>query len=121
MIEELPVDLNFKGKETHGAAPHKERAKIGDLASVVPKTGRMLQIYCAEEAVSRANVLSLGKHPINHHPDTAREAHNLGPASELSQPNTPTRQPQPTGDLDPRTARNGRDAHSSESRGEEVL
>lgn len=54
MVEELPVDLNIKGKETHGTSPHKERTKIGDIASVVPKTGRMLQVYCAEEAVSSA-------------------------------------------------------------------
>lgn len=59
MVEDLPVDLNFKGRETHGTAPHKERAKIGDIASVVPKTGRMLQVYCAEEAVS----LAFGPYP----------------------------------------------------------
>lgn len=48
MIEALPVDLSVK----EGGAAQKERTKVGDLASVVPKGGRMMQIFCAEEAVS---------------------------------------------------------------------
>ena len=51
MLETLPVDLNVKGKEAHGGTAHRETMKIGDIASVVPKGGRMLQIFCAEEAV----------------------------------------------------------------------
>lgn len=51
MVESLPVELNLKGAATHGARPHHERMKLGDIASVVQKGGRMLQVYCAEEAV----------------------------------------------------------------------
>lgn len=64
MIEDLPVDLNVKGREAHGTAPHKERAKIGDIASVVPKTGRMLQVYCAEDAVSPAVLFQRSTLPL---------------------------------------------------------
>ena len=46
MLEELPVELNTKGS----SSPHKERATIGTLASVVPKGGRTLQVFCAEDS-----------------------------------------------------------------------
>lgn len=51
MVEALPVEVNVKGKETHGGRAHHERTTLGQLASVVQKGGRMLQVYCAEEAV----------------------------------------------------------------------
>ncbi|KAK5050385.1 hypothetical protein LTR84_003666 [Exophiala bonariae] len=74
MVEELPVDLNVKGKETHGTSPHRERTKIGDIASVVPKTGRMLQVYCAEEAHVKPiiSALQASAHSLAPQPD----AHN---------------------------------------------
>jgi len=53
MLEHLPVEVNLKGHDAHGAPAHKERMKLGDMASVVPKGGRMLQVFCAEEAVRR--------------------------------------------------------------------
>ena len=56
MLEGLPVDLNIKGSHTHGGSPHKESSKIGDLASVVPKGGRMMQVFCAEEAVRCSDI-----------------------------------------------------------------
>lgn len=59
MIEGLPVEINVKGKETHGASAHKEREKIGDLASVVAKGGRMVQVFCAEESVRYSRSFSL--------------------------------------------------------------
>ena len=52
MIESLPVELNIKGGATQGGPTHHERTKIADLASVVPKGGRSMQVFCAEEAVS---------------------------------------------------------------------
>lgn len=52
MVEGLPVEINVKGHDAHGAPPHKERMKIGDLASVTPRGGRMMQVFCAEQAVS---------------------------------------------------------------------
>ncbi len=51
MLESLQVEFNVKGRETHGGKPHHEKLKLGDMASVVQKGGRMLQVYCAEEAV----------------------------------------------------------------------
>ncbi|EXJ78034.1 hypothetical protein A1O3_09194 [Capronia epimyces CBS 606.96] len=50
MVESLPVEINVKGHDAHGASPHKERTKIGDLASVTPRGGRMVQVFCAEQA-----------------------------------------------------------------------
>lgn len=55
MIEALDVEINVKAGETgKGGSPHKEKAKIGDLASVVAKGGRSVNIFCAEENVSCA-------------------------------------------------------------------
>ena len=49
MIEELPVELNVKGSQTQGGSAHKERTRIGDIASVVPKGGRSMQVFVSEE------------------------------------------------------------------------
>jgi hypothetical protein len=51
MVESFPVELNVKGAAAHGSKPHHERQKLGDIASVVQKGGRMVQVYCSEEAV----------------------------------------------------------------------
>jgi len=50
MIESFPVELNVKGAAAHGSKPHHERQRLGDIASVVQKGGRMVQVYCSEEA-----------------------------------------------------------------------
>jgi len=55
MLEALPVELNVKHPDQSkpkgkSETPHHERAKLGDIASVVPKGGRMLQVFAAEEA-----------------------------------------------------------------------
>ncbi|KAK5940697.1 ribosome-recycling factor [Knufia obscura] len=54
MLEALPVELNIKHPDQSkpkgkGETAHHERAKLGDIASVVPKGGRMLQVFAAEE------------------------------------------------------------------------
>lgn len=54
MLEALPVDLNVKHPDQSqpkgkGESAHHERARLGDIASVVPKGGRMLQVFAAEE------------------------------------------------------------------------
>jgi hypothetical protein len=53
MIEQLPVEINLKGVDTGRGSAHKEKAKIGELASVVAKGGRTVNVFCAEEAVSQ--------------------------------------------------------------------
>lgn len=54
MLETLEVELNIKHPDQSkhkgkSEAPHHERARLGDIASVVPKGGRMLQVFAAEE------------------------------------------------------------------------
>jgi hypothetical protein len=51
MIEQLPVEINVKGAETGRGSAHKEKARIGDLASVVAKGGRSVNVFCAQEDV----------------------------------------------------------------------
>ncbi|KAK5195501.1 ribosome-recycling factor [Exophiala xenobiotica] len=50
MVESFPVELNVKGAAAHGSKPHHEQQRLGDIASVVQKGGRMVQVYCSEEA-----------------------------------------------------------------------
>jgi ribosome recycling factor len=50
MLESLPVELNIKHPATAHSTPHKERTRLGDIASVVPKGGRTMQVFAAEEA-----------------------------------------------------------------------
>lgn len=54
MLEGLPVSLNIKnpeqGKKGKGDNAHHENARLGDIASVVPKGGRMMQVFAAEES-----------------------------------------------------------------------
>jgi ribosome recycling factor len=52
MIEQLSVEINVKGADTGRGSAHKEKVRIGDLASVVAKGGRSVNVFCAEEAVS---------------------------------------------------------------------
>lgn len=56
MIEDLPVDLGVKGSGSSsggsggGAQKDKDRTRIGDIASVVPKGGRSMSVFAAEES-----------------------------------------------------------------------
>lgn len=55
MIEALPVELNIKHPDQSlpkgkGETAHHESTKVGNIASVAPKGGRMLQVFAAEES-----------------------------------------------------------------------
>lgn len=72
MVESLPIELNVKN--TDQAKPkgkaetaHHERAKLGDVASVVPKGGRMLQVFAAEEAHIKPLIAAIvaSEHSLN--------------------------------------------------------
>ena len=64
MIEDLTVELNLKGANTSGSsAPHKERTRVGDIASVVPKGGRSMQVFCAEEGHVKAITTAIQASP----------------------------------------------------------
>lgn len=72
MLEALPVELNVKHPDQSkpkgkGEAPHHERARLGDIASVVPKGGRMLQIFAAEEAHVKPlmSAITASEHSLN--------------------------------------------------------
>lgn len=72
MVESLQVELNVKHPDQSkpkGKAeqPHHERVKLGDIASVVPKGGRMLQVFAAEEAHVKplANAITASEHSLN--------------------------------------------------------
>lgn len=84
MIEQLPVELNVKGKETHGGSAHKETTKVGDIASVVQKGGRMVNVFCAEEAV--CIFLPLNASCLLTPPIVACQTHHLRPTSFALQP-----------------------------------
>ncbi|KIY03578.1 uncharacterized protein Z520_00269 [Fonsecaea multimorphosa CBS 102226] len=88
MIEALPVEINLKGHETGRSGPHKEKAKIGDLASVVAKGGRSVQIFCAEEAHVKPIASALLASPYSLVPQTTAP-HTPGTTS-VSQSNPPT-------------------------------
>ena len=71
MIEDLPVELNVKGSNTSGGSAHKERTRVGDIVSVVPKGGRSMQVFCSEEghvkpitAAIQASPYSLTPQPV---------------------------------------------------------
>ena len=51
MIENLPVQMNIKGDPGASGKNHKESGRLGDYATVVPKGGRVMQIFVAEESV----------------------------------------------------------------------
>ncbi|KIW23524.1 uncharacterized protein PV07_11716 [Cladophialophora immunda] len=88
MIEALPVEINVKGAETGRGSPHKEKAKVGDLASVVAKGGRSVQIFCAEEAHVKPIASALLASPYSLVPQTTAP-HTPGTTS-VSQSNPPT-------------------------------
>ena len=50
-LEGLPVQLNVKRDPKSSGQNHKENVRLGDVATVVPKGARLMQIYVAEEAV----------------------------------------------------------------------
>lgn len=53
-IENLPVQLNIKhesGASGKDGKDRKESGRLGDYATVVPKGGRVMQVFVAEESV----------------------------------------------------------------------
>jgi ribosome recycling factor len=54
MIEQLPVEINVKSADSGRGSAHREKSKVGDLASVVAKGGRTVNVFCGEEAVRYA-------------------------------------------------------------------
>lgn len=66
MLESLPVELNIKHTTTKGGTAHHERTLIRDLGSVVPKGGRLMQIFCAEEANVKpiTNAIAASEHSL---------------------------------------------------------
>ncbi len=51
IIETLPVPLNIKHDSEKSGQSKKESGRLGDYATVVPKGGRMMQVFVSEEAV----------------------------------------------------------------------
>jgi hypothetical protein len=50
-IENLPVEINIKRDPGTSGRDHKESGRLGDFATVVPKGGRAMQVFVAEESV----------------------------------------------------------------------
>jgi ribosome recycling factor len=50
-IENLPVEINIKRDPGASGMNHKESRRLGDYATVVPKGGRVMQVFVAEESV----------------------------------------------------------------------
>jgi ribosome recycling factor len=50
-IENLPVEINIKRDPGASGRDHKESGRLGDFATVVPKGGRVMQVFVAEENV----------------------------------------------------------------------
>jgi ribosome recycling factor len=53
-IENLPVEVNVKRDPGASGRDHKESGRLGDYATVVPKGGRVMQVFVAEESVRLA-------------------------------------------------------------------
>ena len=74
MLEALPVELTLnKNTDTAAAGKpaHKETIRLGDIASVVPKGGRAMQIFAAEEAHVKPLVAAVLASPYSLAPETA--------------------------------------------------
>lgn len=71
MLEGLPVSLNIKhpdqGKKGKSETAHHENTRLGDIASIVPKGGRMMQVFAAEESHLKpiTNALVGSGHSLN--------------------------------------------------------
>ena len=50
-VENLPVQLNIKRDSGASGQDHKESGRLGDYATVVPKGGRIMQVFVAEDSV----------------------------------------------------------------------
>ena len=50
-IENLPVEINIKRDPGASGRDHKESGRLGDFATVVPKGGRVMQVFVAEDSV----------------------------------------------------------------------
>jgi hypothetical protein len=53
-IENLSVEINIKRDPGASGRDHKESGRLGDFATVVPKGGRVMQVFVAEESVRLA-------------------------------------------------------------------
>lgn len=71
MLEALPVEVNVKG--TSGTA-HKEHTRLGDLASVVPKGGRTMQVFASQEAHVKPLVAAIQASPYSLAPEAPAPA-----------------------------------------------
>lgn len=136
MVEALPLELNVKGSNTEGGSAHKSKTKIGDLASVVPKGGRMMQVFAAEEAVSSSNPqlphnnlpqpisLTLKQTKETNHisfPHPASQTpNNINPILPL-QPNPTTRPNKSIVVTHPRPPRHSRNKKTSSRRSEKII
>lgn len=72
MLEALPVELNIKHPDQSkprgkGETAHHESTRIGDIASVAPKGGRMLQVFAAEESHVKplCSAIMASEHSLN--------------------------------------------------------
>lgn len=70
MLEDLPVELNVKGSSTQGGAAHKEHLKVRDLANVIPKGGRTLQILVSSESDLKPVANAVAASPYSLTPQT---------------------------------------------------
>ena len=71
MIEELPVEINVKGGSTSGGSAHKERTRVGDIASVVPKGGRAMNVFVSEESFLKPVTAAIQASPYSLTPQAA--------------------------------------------------
>ncbi|OCT49196.1 ribosome recycling factor domain-containing protein [Cladophialophora carrionii] len=88
MIEQLSVEVNVKGADTGRGSAHKEKVRIGDLASVVAKGGRTVNVFCAEEAHVKPITSALLASPYSLVPQTTAP-HTPGTTSSAQSSSLP--------------------------------
>ena len=71
MIEDLPVEINVKGGSSAGGSAHKERTRVGDIASVVPKGGRAMNVFVSEEGYLKPVTAAIQASPYSLTPQAA--------------------------------------------------
>lgn len=89
MLEALPVELNLKGTDTQGKPSHKETIRLGDLASVVPRGGRAMQIFAAEEAHIKPLVAAVMASPYSLAPESPTTPASASSDSSSNNNNNP--------------------------------
>ena len=93
MIENLAMEMNVKNEPGHSGQSRKESGRLSDYATVVPKGGRLMQVYISEEAV-RSSSPHLSMSALMIFP--AHQTHLVCHTSFLSLPHASTRRPEPT-------------------------